>query len=74
MFCLHPRGNPDSPSTSRLDDGTQQRMARRELRPIIHGGIKMFEFIVPELLQDLVHQWYGGMDGGTVEVFFGGRI
>lgn len=49
-------------------------MTGRELCTIIHRSIKMLEFIVPELLQDLVHQWYGGMNGGTVEVFFWGRI
>lgn len=46
-------------------------MTRRQLRIILYRRIKVLQLIVSEFLQDLVHQRYRRMNGGTREL--GGR-
>lgn len=72
---LHPLTNSNSSPTPRSNQCTQQGMMRRHLTLILHRCVEVFEFVVPELFEDLAEEgdgrvvrWKGGEKGVDLSV------
>lgn len=61
VLRLHPLACLDGEFAALLDDSGQQCVCRSLLRIMVNCRIQVFEFVVPELLDDLPEQRDAGM-------------